>query len=105
IGDGVGNHVEIVDGVAETTAADGSNAAYDLDGAGAAPVNDAGAVGSSVVQAVITGVTSSDAKDLNDRLDGAALGSALGVADFKGRVKYATPVAGLTTVYVYITHR
>ena len=106
IGDNVGTRVEAVAGVAATTVATGGNSAYDLDGTGAVPINDAGAVGSTVVQAVITGVTSSDAKDLNDRLDGPALGAALGLVDILGRVKYATPsAAGLTDVYIYVTHR
>ena len=63
------------------------------------------ATGSVCAEAVITGVTASDAKDLNDRIDGPALGSAINVADLKGRVKYATPSGGVTTVYVYLTHR
>jgi len=60
--------------------------------------------GSACVEAVITGVTQNDAKDLNDRLDGPTLGAAIGADDFKGRVKYVgtTPT---TTVYVYLTHR
>ena len=43
--------------------------------------------------------------DLNDRLDGPALGSAVGTADIKGRVKFDAFVAGVTTVYIYLTHR
>jgi len=62
-------------------------------------------LGSVCAEAVITGVAASDAKDLNDRLDGSALGSAINVADTKGRVKYATPSGGVTTVYLYLTHR
>ena len=63
------------------------------------------AAGSVCAEAVITGVTASDAKDLNDRIDGPALGAALNAADLKGRVKFAAPVGGTTTVYVYLTHR
>jgi prepilin-type N-terminal cleavage/methylation domain-containing protein len=96
------NRVQIVDAVPSTTAVDASNAAYDLDGSGAS-VNDA--TGSAVVQAVIIGVTAGDAKDLNDRLDGAELGSAINLIDLKGRVKYAATVGGVTDVYVYLTHR
>lgn len=62
-------------------------------------------VGSVGVEAVITGVTANDAKDLNDRIDGASLGAALNAADINGRVKYAAPQNGVTTVYVYLTHR
>jgi prepilin-type N-terminal cleavage/methylation domain-containing protein len=95
------NRVSLVAGLAVGTAVDAINAAYDLDGSGAA-VNDA--AGAHVVEAVITGVAAADAKDLNDRIDGVSLGSAVvATEDLKGRVKYA---AGLTTtVYVYLTHR
>jgi len=97
-------HVEAVAGLAATTVATGINSAYDLDGLAAVPINDAGDVNSTIIQAVIPGVTSSDAKDLNDRLDGAALGEVSGV-DIKGRVKYALAVGGLTDVYLYVSHR
>ena len=60
-------------------------------------------VGATGIEAVITGVTAGDAKDLNDRLDGPSLGSAINLDDFKGRVKY---IAGSPTiVYIYLTHR
>jgi len=62
-------------------------------------------VGSVAIEAVITGVTSSDAVDFNNRVDGPALGAAINVQDLLGRVKYAAPVNGITTVYVYLTHR
>src|SRR5947207_2239416 len=91
--------VWVVDALAAGTAATPANAAYDLDGGGA--VNDA--LGGVVVEAVITGVSENDAKDLNDRLDGESLGSAIGVDDTKGRVKYAT--GATTTVLIYVTHR
>jgi prepilin-type N-terminal cleavage/methylation domain-containing protein len=103
IGDGtVTNMVEARAGLAPTAAADESNTAYDLDGSGV--VNDAGPAGSVVVQAIISGVTEADAKELNDRLDGPALGVALGAGpDIKGRVKYAA--GSPTVVYMYVTHR
>lgn len=101
VGDGTGNHVEVMPGLATNTVASVSNTAYDLDGGGIE--NDAGPVAAAVVQAVITGVTENDAKDLNDRLDGPTLGSALGTDDTKGRVKYAAGTP--TTVYIYVTHR
>jgi prepilin-type N-terminal cleavage/methylation domain-containing protein len=98
IANGVTNHVELATGTNVTVTA--INSGYAL--AGNAGVNDA--VGSAVVQAVIPGVTANDAKDLNDRIDGPALGTALGTADLLGRVKYAAPNP-TTTVYIYVTHR
>lgn len=92
-------HVSVVAGMTATDAPSGSNSAYDLDGSGA--VNDA--VGGVVIEAIITGVTENDAKDLNDRLDGVALGTPLLTSDLKGRVKYAT--GSPTTVHIYVTHR
>jgi Tfp pilus assembly protein PilE len=100
---GDSNIVSLVAGLLVTDAVTGVNAAYDLDGNDPA-VNDAH--GASVVQAIITNVAEADAKSLNDRIDGTSLGStAIGVEDLKGRVKYATPAAGLCTVRVYLTHR
>lgn len=100
IGDGSANtKVTAVAGKLATDPVDPTNAAYDLDGTGV--VNDA--AGSTVVEAIITGVTLQDAKDLNDRLDGNALGAAVGQDDLKGRVKYKSEDP--TTVYVYISHR
>jgi len=43
--------------------------------------------------------------DFNNRVDGPALGALINVQDLLGRVKYAAPVNGITTVYVYLTHR
>ena len=99
IGDGTGNHIGIATALPASTAADGTNSAYNLDGSGTA--NDA--VGGVVVEAYIGGVTEADAKDLNDRIDGTTLGSGIGTNDFVGRVKYAT--GSPTTVHIYITHR
>jgi prepilin-type N-terminal cleavage/methylation domain-containing protein len=101
IGDGTGNRVEIIPAVTAATAVTAANAAFDLDGSGVA-VNDA--PGSVVVWAVIEGVAAGDAKDLNDRIDGPTLGVTTG-ADLKGRVKYADPAGGTTTVYMYLSHR
>jgi prepilin-type N-terminal cleavage/methylation domain-containing protein len=75
---------------------------YKLDG------NNPATTGSSyVLQAVLYGVNKSDAKDLNDRIDGAQLGAANGVADYIGRVEYDAPPTGevTTDVYIYLTHR
>ncbi len=76
-----------------------TDSAYDLDGTGG---NDAS--GGVVVEAVITGVTENDARDLSLRLDGDALSTAAtGADDLLGRVKYA--LGSPTTVYIYVTHR
>lgn len=93
------SRVQVVTADILSVAATAINAAHDLDGT--VPVNDA--VGGVVVQAVIPGVAEADAKDLNDRLDGATLGTAIGTSDLVGRVKYAT--GSPTTVYIYVTHR
>jgi len=92
-------HVEVVTALAAGTGPTVNNSAYAL--GGVVTVNDA--TGGVVVEAVIPGVTESDAKDLNDRLDGTTLGSAIGADDLLGRVKYAT--GSPTTVYIYVTHR
>lgn len=64
-------------------------------------------VGNVEVIGVLQGVMERDAKDLNDLMDGPALGEPLGTADDSGRVKYAATSQpnDLTDVYVYITHR
>ncbi len=107
IGDNsVTNTVRAFDSVALTLASvvdATANTGFNLDG-DAANKNDV--VGSVCIEAVISGVTMSDAKDFNDRMDGPALGTAINTADLLGRVKYAAAGAlGTTTVYVYITHR
>jgi len=112
IGDGLPEdaahtRVEIVDAQPAATVGTGAGGAYNLDGdATTSNANDAN--GTWVVQAVITGVQEADAIALNKAIDGntAALGSTgPGVADLGGRVEYATPAAGVCTVYVYLTHR
>ncbi len=71
---------------------------YDLNGAGLNTV-----IGTTVIEAVLTGISAEDAKALNDRIDGAALGTALGVADILGRVKYDPTAPG--TVRIYLAHK
>lgn len=61
--------------------------------------------GVRVVSAVLMNVTSSDARELSLRIDGETGTAALGALDNVGRVVYAAPVAGVTTVYVYIAHQ
>jgi len=77
---------------------------YNLDGV-AATGNEA--VGTALVEAVITGVAEADAQALSALVDGPALSTtAIGTSDTAGRVKYTAPAAGATTtVYVYLTHR
>ncbi len=110
IGDGVtgqaGTRIEVLNAPASTVTAatTGDDGTFNLNGAAgnANSVN-----GSVVVQAVITGVTEADARDLSERIDGTTMTSAIGTQDLSGRVKYAPPATGAstTTVYVYITHR
>ena len=105
--------VQAVAGVAAGTAVNGANAAYDLDGSGAA-ANDA-APAALVVECVITGVAIADALEISERLDGTFnaanpvnLTNANGsqAADLAGRVKYGAPAAdGTTVVHIYICHR
>ena len=77
----------------------GGSGGYALDGSAASST----AAATAVVEAVLYNVAKQDAKDLNDRIDGQALGAALGSVDNKGRVQYAG--TDPTTVYVYIAHR
>jgi prepilin-type N-terminal cleavage/methylation domain-containing protein len=84
---------------------EGENA-YCLDGNG--PQNEAS--GQYVIEAVITGVPEADALALSQRLDGPSLSAssastAPGTGDLNGRVKYDGANGGVTTVYIYITHR
>ena len=98
------NQVEVVAG-AGAVPVTGINAAYDLDGSGVAN-NDADPA-AAVVQVVISQVAISDAQDISQRIDGTNLSQPPGSAtqDLAGRVKYATPVNGLTDVYIYVAHR
>ncbi|HLH52342.1 MAG TPA: type II secretion system protein [Verrucomicrobiae bacterium] len=77
-------------------------AGYMLDGNTVATSTNA----SYLIEAVMLNVSQADAKDLNDRIDGLALGAAPGASDTKGRVEYSVGGgSGPVTVYVYITHR
>jgi type II secretory pathway pseudopilin PulG len=71
----------------------GGSGGYSLDGSGTVTTP----TGTMVVEAKIDGVAVQDAKDLDTRIDGTALGSTA------GRVQYSTNSP--TTVYVYISHR
>lgn len=61
--------------------------------------------GARVVAAVLVNVTSNEAREVSLRIDGESNTPALGAADNAGKVAYAAPVAGLTTVYIYIAHQ
>jgi prepilin-type N-terminal cleavage/methylation domain-containing protein len=77
---------------------------YFLDGS----TNNATANAQYVCEAVLYNVAQADAKDLNDRVDGATLGVPLGSADAKGRIEWAAPgsaQAPIAAMYVYLTHR
>ena len=97
--------IQAVAGGLTTDAVTGINSSYDLDGSGTAN-NDAGGA-SFVVEAVISSVATADAIDISTRLDGLSMSQPANsaLADLAGRVKYATPVNGLTDVYIYICHR
>lgn len=96
------NTVQLVQGLAPAATPTGTDASYDLDGAGG---NDAGPATATVVEAVIYGVNANDAWELSKRIDGEALSEAnAATADLEGRVKYGTPSAN-TEVHVYLTHR
>jgi hypothetical protein len=61
--------------------------------------------GSTVVSAVIAGVTANEAWELSRRIDGDNLsGADAAVADNRGKVVYAAG-AGVKNVYIYIAHQ
>ena len=69
--------------------------------------NNATASAGFVVEAHLQKVAVQDAKDLNDRIDGVAMGAPdLTTGDTKGRVEYGSPTAGVVDdLYIYITSR
>lgn len=80
----------------------GANDAYDFDNL--APVNNASG-GRYVLQAVLDNVALEDARELNRKLEGDALGDGGGAVDNKGQVKYNFTGAQTGPVKVYIAHR
>ena len=80
----------------------GANDAYDFDNL--PPVNNASG-GRYVLQAVLDNVALEDARELNRKLEGDALGDGGGAVDNKGQVKYNFTGAQSGTVKVYIAHR
>jgi len=103
IGDGsTANTVVRVVAMVAAATPNGTAPNYDLDGDG---VSDTGGTG-NLVEAVISNVAIADAIDLNNRLDGVALGdSNTANPDLRGRVIYAAAVNGLVNVHIYIAHR
>ena len=92
---GTGSTIEVtnVAGSGGTAAA-----AYKLDGSTTI-------TGTTVVEIVITNVAAADAVQLSKLIDGSTMTAATTtVADALGRVVYAAPAAGVTTVYVYLAH-
>jgi prepilin-type N-terminal cleavage/methylation domain-containing protein len=91
--------------ITSNTAANATNTAYDFDG-NSDPVNEAGG-GQYVIEAVLTGVATEDARDLNRRIDGddPSLGESAESTDMRGRVKYEHGASGFGNVKVYIAHR
>jgi type II secretory pathway pseudopilin PulG len=85
------------------TAAPGTGTNYRLDGVANLPA------GARVASAVITGVSIADARDLSLKIDGESLtqGTTSVAADVAGKVTYAAPGAGATTVtvYIYLAHQ
>jgi len=100
-----GSRLRVVDISANTTntlPSDLTKGAYNLDGA--STTNDIS--GALLVEAVIEAVDAQDARDFNDRIDGATLGATnLTLADQSGRVKYTAPANGKTSVRIYLAHR
>jgi hypothetical protein len=78
--------VQIVAGLPANTAPNQDNSAYSFDGSG-----DNQASGAVVIEAIITGVPSADARALNDLVDGTSLGENASGNDLIGRVKYGNP--------------
>jgi prepilin-type N-terminal cleavage/methylation domain-containing protein len=85
-----------------------SNAAYTFDSTNSPYANDIWS-GKYVIEAVLGGVTSEDARDLNRKIDGAdpLLGDADEYkSDASGRVKYDwSSTTGTGTLIVYLAHR
>jgi hypothetical protein len=94
------SHIELLLG----SAAGPSGKGYYLDGS---TTNNAVANSPYVVQVHLQNVAAQDAKDLNDQLDGVALGPGnVTSADYQGRVEYNAPANGFVSdLYIYLTSR
>ncbi len=88
---------------ADTTVAGDNAGVYNLIGLGTTNH----ATGSYVIEAVVTNVAIADAQAISMRIDGATMSQAEGTttADLLGRVKYPAEANGVTTVWIYLTHR
>ncbi len=88
-----------------TGAAEGGsdgNGRFDLDGDATADVP----ADASVVQVRLANVKPEDARELSLRIDGTDMSAGdTATADKEGRVAYAAPSGGVTTVYVYLAHK
>ncbi len=93
-------HVHLVPCRISATVGAVADGCYDLAGDGSNTV-----VGTSVVEAVLKGVSAEDAKELNDRIDGTERGAELGASDIKGRVKFDIAAGATGTVHLYIAHK
>jgi prepilin-type N-terminal cleavage/methylation domain-containing protein len=103
-----GSRLRVMNISANTTDTQAANSAttidsgaYNLDGASV--TNDVR--GTLLVEAVIEGVDTADALDLNTRIDGAALGAPQGSNDEAGRVKYFITTNGTAKVRIYLAHK
>jgi hypothetical protein len=82
------------------SAVDAFNGAYSLDGSGKNSV-----IGAVVVEAVLPRVPETEARALNERIDGASPAPAAGKEDKLGRVIYpASDAQGRTDVHIYVLH-
>jgi general secretion pathway protein G len=99
---GTNSYAQVVPGTGGPPLAFPSASQYDLDGDG----NNDVVNGNWVVETIIEGVPGTDAKDVNDRLDGDSgpFVVTVGNADVRGRVKYDPTTKG-GTLRIYATHR
>lgn len=108
---GTAADVEVAASEAGSVAPTGANSAYALDGA--ASTNQA-SLGQYVIETVILNVPVEDARELNQRIDGAAYSedsyftnaqNVVFSGDVKGRVKYETTNGSMANVRIYIAHK
>lgn len=102
---GTASRVQIAAALTAADAVTGANAAYDLDGSGAAANDCSGCL--YIVEAILEDVSLEDAKDLNLRIDGETTGLGPNAAglDTGGRVKFDFTGGSTSDVHVYIAHK
>lgn len=94
--------VKLTTTTGSTAGGSDGNARFDLDGDGTADVP----ADASVVQVRLANVKPEDARELSLRIDGTDMSAANTTdPDKGGRVAYAGPSGGVTTVYVYLAHK